>query len=60
MFSIYNCNSTDSKNNIHNGNSVTILEHKEDNIYMVGRYDTDGVFISWFAHVSELSNFDGA
>ena len=62
LFSIYNCKDTNSKNAIHNGSSVTILEctNREENIYMVGRHDVDGIFVSWFAHVGELTNFDGA
>lgn len=61
MFSVFTSNSPDSPNTVHNGNTVTIMEcsNKEDQVYMVMRYDETGTPISWYAHVSELSNFEG-
>ena len=61
MFTVFTSNDSNSKNVVHNGNTVTILRCSsiEDQMFMVSRYDASGTAVSWFAHVDELSNFDG-
>ena len=62
MFSIFNSNRPESPDNVHNGSTVTIVECTDpiDQIFMVSRYSALGLYVSWFAHVDEISNFNGA
>ena len=43
---------------IHNGCTVTIEEEGEVNMYTVGRYNSNGNWIRWSAHIDELIGFD--
>lgn len=61
MFTVFKSNDSGSPNVVHNGSTVTILEctNPQEQIFMVMRHTALGVPVSWFAHVDELSNFEG-